>query len=143
MRIVKRYSNRKLYDTEARSYITLEEVGVLVRKGVDVKVLDNVSGEDLTTVILSQVLLEKEKKHQNRLPKSFFTSVIQSGTRIKDAIVERGGKIFGEGLESALQRLRIPTRTEFNKLSRTVSDMEKAMRRLEKKIEGGGRKKKK
>ena len=133
MRVIKRYSNRKLYDTEERRYVTLHEVGQLVRKGVDLKVLDNVSGDDLTTVTLSQVLLEKEKKHQNHLPKSFFTGVIQSGAKIKDAIFDRGGKLLGDSLQTTLRTLRIPTRAEFEKLAKVVVELEKTLKKLEKK----------
>lgn len=77
MRTIKRYSNRKLYDTEDKRYITLEQIAVLVRENQDIKVVDNQTGEDLTTVTLSQILLEQEKRKETSLPKSFFTNLIQ------------------------------------------------------------------
>src|SRR5262245_36275956 len=77
MRTIKRYSNRKLYDTEDKRYITLEQIAVLIREGQDIKVIDNQSGEDLTTVTLSQILLEQEKRKETTLPKSFFMNLIQ------------------------------------------------------------------
>lgn len=77
MRTIKRYSNRKLYDTEDKRYITLEQIAVLIREGQDIKVVDNQSGEDLTTVTLSQILLEQEKRKETTLPKSFFMNLIQ------------------------------------------------------------------
>jgi polyhydroxyalkanoate synthesis repressor PhaR len=77
MRTIKRYSNRKLYDTEDKRYITLDQIAALIRDGRDVKVVDNQTGEDLTTVTLSQILLEQEKRKEAPLPKSFFVSLIQ------------------------------------------------------------------
>ena len=80
MRTIKRYSNRKLYDTEDKRYITLEQIAALVRENKDIKVVDNQTGEDLTTVTLSQILLEQEKRKETSLPKSFFTNLIQRST---------------------------------------------------------------
>lgn len=132
MRVIKRYSNRKLYDTEDKRYVTLEEVSALVRAGADVKVLDNETNEDLTTVTLSQILLEKERKHHNTLPKTFFTSVLQSGTKIREALAEKADRFFGPGLENALKGLRIPSRSEFEALARTVAALEEKIAALEK-----------
>lgn len=85
MRIIKRYSNRKLYDTEDKRYITLEQIAELVRDGQDIKVVDNQTGEDLTTVTLSQILLEQEKRKEGKLPKSFFMDLVQrSSTSVAD-----------------------------------------------------------
>ena len=77
VRIIKRYSNRKLYDTEDKRYITLEQIQQLVKDGQDIKVVENQTGEDLTTVTLSQILLEQEKRKEGKLPKSFFMDLVQ------------------------------------------------------------------
>lgn len=134
MRVIKRYSNRKLYDTEDKRYVTLEEVAALVRGGADVKVLDNETEEDLTTVTLSQILLEKERKHKSQLPKSFFTNVLQSGAKIKEALVEQADRFFGPGLENALKSLRIPSRSEFDALVKTVESLEQKLEALDRKL---------
>jgi polyhydroxyalkanoate synthesis repressor PhaR len=87
MRTIKRYSNRKLYDTKDKRYITLEQISALVRDGEDIRVIDNQSGEDLTTVTLSQVLLDQEKKKEAPLPKWAFLEMIQrSGTSVLDGL---------------------------------------------------------
>ena len=70
MHIIKRYQNRKLYDTNTKKYITLAEISVLIIKGEDIQVLDNESGEDITAITLSQIILEQEKKHSGLLPGS-------------------------------------------------------------------------
>jgi len=56
--IVKKYSNRRLYDTEGSSYVTLEELADKIRQGADVRVLDAKTGEDLTQATLTQIILE-------------------------------------------------------------------------------------
>ncbi len=87
MRTIKRYSNRKLYDTEDKRYITLEQIGELVRDGHDIRVVENQTGEDLTNVTLSQILLEQEKRKEGNLPKSFFMNLIQrSSTSVVDFV---------------------------------------------------------
>lgn len=83
--IIKRYQNRKLYDTRNSSYVTLEDIGMLIRKGEDVRVLDNKTKEDLTSVTLMQILFEEEKKQRSLLPLHFLKKVIQEGS---GAIVE-------------------------------------------------------
>lgn len=79
MPVIKRYPNRKMYDTEAKKYITLEGVAALIRQGQEVTVVDHATGEDLTAVTLTQVIFEQEKKRSGFLPKSVLTGLIQAG----------------------------------------------------------------
>ncbi len=83
-RVVKRYANRKLYDTEEKRYVTLDQVAVLIREGAEIKVVDNESGEDLTSVTLSQILVEQEKKREGGLPKNFLNELVKSSTTLFD-----------------------------------------------------------
>jgi len=76
-RVVRRYGNRKLYDTEARRYVTLEDLAGLVAAGHDVTVLDQKTGEDLTNPTLVQVLLEAVKGGKNRIPRQVLTRLIR------------------------------------------------------------------
>jgi len=62
VRVIKRYPNRKLYDTDESRYITLKEIGVLVKEGTMVQIVDNNTGEDLTHDFLLQVIRAQEKK---------------------------------------------------------------------------------
>ncbi len=86
MRLIKRYPNRKLYDTEARQYISLEGVAELVRQGQDVRVTDHASGEDLTAQTLAQIISGQEKKQRGGMPHALLASLIQSGSQRLDAI---------------------------------------------------------
>ena len=76
---IKRYPNRKLYDTEAKQYITLDGIADLIRQGKDVTVVDYGSGEDLTALTLTQIILEQEKKQSGLLPRSILAGLIQTG----------------------------------------------------------------
>lgn len=80
MHLVKRYSNRKLYDASDRRQITLDGIAQLVRGGDDVKVVDNDSGEDITTVILTEILLEREREAEGPYSKSVLTGLVRAGT---------------------------------------------------------------
>ena len=78
-RIIKRYQNRKLYDTNASTYVTLDDIAILIRAGEDVQIIDNQSREDLTGITLTQIIFEQEKKKKSLLPLSTLRNIIQSG----------------------------------------------------------------
>lgn len=79
MILIKRYPNRKLYNTEAKQYITLEGVAALIRQGAEIRVIDHSSGEDLTVLTLTQIILEQERKQSGLLTNAFLTSLIRAG----------------------------------------------------------------
>ena len=84
-KIIKRYGNRKLYDTEQSRYVTLEEIFQMVKQGIDLKVIDNKSKEDLTMVTLTQIMLEEQKLNKNMLPLSVLKKLLQqSGESITE-----------------------------------------------------------
>jgi len=77
--IIKRYINRKLYNTEQKKYITLENIAELIRLGSEVQVIDNKSGEDITALTLTLIILEQEKKQTGVLSNSLLTTLIRAG----------------------------------------------------------------
>lgn len=79
MPVIKRYPNRKLYDTEAKRYITLNEIAALIRSGEEVVVTDHATDEDLTAVVLTQIIFEQEKLQKGFLPKSVLTNLVRAG----------------------------------------------------------------
>ncbi len=79
MPVIKRYPNRKLYDTMAKRYVTLEDITTLIRQGQEVTVIDHASGEDLTTVTLSQVILEQERKQEGFVPQAVLAGLVRAG----------------------------------------------------------------
>lgn len=80
--IIKKYSNRRLYDTSHKKYITLDEIGNLIKEGNEIKVIDSQTDEDITKVILMQVVLESEKNKEDILPASFLHMLIKYGNRM-------------------------------------------------------------
>lgn len=77
-KVIKRYANRKLYDTERSCYVTLDEIAQMIKEGDDVQVVDNKTKDDLTAVTLAQIIVEEEKK-VSRMPLKLLRSIIQSG----------------------------------------------------------------
>ncbi|MGB2692460.1 MAG: polyhydroxyalkanoate synthesis regulator DNA-binding domain-containing protein [Thermodesulfobacteriota bacterium] len=79
---IKKYSNRRLYDSTNKRYVTLEDIATLIREGSEIKVLDSQSGENITKVILIQVILESEKNREDILPVSFLHMLIKYGNQV-------------------------------------------------------------
>lgn len=78
-RLIKRYANRKMYDTERSRYVTLTEVAEMVRSGEDVKVIDNKTKDDLTEVTLTQALLDSERRQRGSVSLTGLRSLINTG----------------------------------------------------------------
>lgn len=89
MRVIKRYSNRKLYDTETKQYITLNQIANLVRENEELQVVDNTSGEDLTALTLSQIILEQEKKQKGFVPRSVLSALVEAGGKPMSSLRQR------------------------------------------------------
>ncbi len=78
-RTIKRYHNRKLYDTSSSTYVTLEDIAELVKRGDEVQVFDNSTKEDITGQTLAQIIFEEEKRKRSFLPLDTLRNLIQSG----------------------------------------------------------------
>jgi polyhydroxyalkanoate synthesis repressor PhaR len=98
MLIVKKYSNRRLYDTETSGYITLEELAEKIRLGAEVRVLDAKSGEDLTQSTLAQIILDS-RRAARLLPVELLTQLIRMGD---ESLAEFLGKYLSWALEMYL-----------------------------------------
>jgi polyhydroxyalkanoate synthesis repressor PhaR len=83
--VVKKYSNRKLYDTFTRRYVTLDVIAELLRRGDEVRVVDRTTGHDITAVTLSQILLDMERQRQSPIPEPLLV----------DLVKERGEQLIG------------------------------------------------
>lgn len=105
MKLIKRYTNRKLYDTERSCYVTLEEIAEMVRDGEEVKIIDNKSGDDLTTVTLAQIVFEEEKRDRRMLPLQTLRLIIQApGDFIQR--LSRPMQDFGEQTRQQVDRFK-------------------------------------
>lgn len=102
VRVIKRYANRKLYDTRDSRYVTLDHIADLVRNGEEVKVLDNNSKRDLTKVTLAQIIYEEQKNgHATAWSVSSLRGFIQDGRQRLLSTLKEGpvGKFVGRAEE--------------------------------------------
>jgi len=74
--VIRKYANRRLYDTQKSKYVTLEDLCDLVKQGVNFEVVDVKTGEDLTRSVLTQIIFEQESKGYNLLPINFLRHII-------------------------------------------------------------------
>lgn len=94
--LIKRYANRKLYNTETSRYITLRGIAELIEQGTDLRVIDNESGEDITSVTLSQVLVEGERSNR-AVPRTLLSDLIQRSGDVLYGALKRGVGDASEG----------------------------------------------
>ena len=73
---IKKYANRRLYDTESSSYITLDRLAAMIREGRDFEVVDAKSGEDITHQVLTQIIVDEESRGATMLPVNFLRQLI-------------------------------------------------------------------
>ena len=99
IRQIRRYGSRKLYDTEESRYVSLEEVGELVRRGQEVQVVDTQSGDDVTAQTLAQVILEESKGGASPISSQFLHTLIRRG----EEIVTTGVEQLSTGVDRLLQ----------------------------------------
>jgi polyhydroxyalkanoate synthesis repressor PhaR len=108
-RLVKRYGNRKLYDTSESRYVTLDEIGRWVKAGEDVKILENDTGEDLTAVTFAQIILEEERRKSGLLSLRVLRDLIQHGESALQGLaakVESGIDVIRSAPERAGRRVQ-------------------------------------
>jgi polyhydroxyalkanoate synthesis repressor PhaR len=86
--VIKRYQNRKLYNTQLKKYVTLEELEDLIKSDQDIMVIDNRTGKDITAITLSQIIFEFEKNRSGFLPIKLLLSLVQSGGNRIDELKE-------------------------------------------------------
>lgn len=109
LRLIKRYGNRKLYDTSESRYITLDEIARLVRSGNDVKVIDNENGDDLTAITFAQIILEEEKRRSSLISLGLLRELVQHGEDTLAQLrsqVEKGVEAIGTIGEKAGRRMQ-------------------------------------
>jgi polyhydroxyalkanoate synthesis repressor PhaR len=130
--LIKRYANRKLYDTEASRYITLKGISDLVRAGKEVRVVDNETGEDITPLVLSQIVVEGQKQGRERgggITHTVLTELIQKGGDALLGIVRRGVDDVAdnlldvrEGVRRWMDRQGEASRFDPGEIARSVHD---------------------
>ncbi len=145
--LIKKYANRKLYDTQTSRYITLEGIAELVRDGHEIHVVDRDTGQDLTQVTLSQLVLSAEKRGPARLVDAGADAIHDRGQALLDYVrktlnvpgdlvnqVERRRgdleAMVDEAIERALRRLRIPSRRDIDRLNERIDRISAELKKL-------------
>ncbi len=95
--LIKRYANRKLYNTQTSRYITLKGIAELVDAGEEVRVIDNETGEDITSVALSQILVDTEREGRT-VSQTLLSDLIQRGGDALYGALKRGVEDASEGV---------------------------------------------
>ena len=145
--LIKKYANRKLYDTQTSHYITLEGIADLVRDGHTIQVVDRDSGQDLTQVILSQIVLSEEKRGPARLVDAGADALHDRGQALLDYVrktLNVPGELVGQverrrgdveamvddAIERALRRLRIPSRHDLDRINERMDQLSGQLNKL-------------
>jgi len=103
--LIKRYANRKLYNTATSRYITLKGIAELLDSGEEVRVIDNESGEDITKVALSQILVDTERSNADA-PTGLLSQILGKGGDALYEALRRGVDDASDNLEDVQERLR-------------------------------------
>lgn len=116
-RLIKRYANRKLYDTANSRYVTLEEVAALLQAGEDVRIIDNQSKADITAVTLAQILVEEEKRGrqpraQGGLRQLLQRRIAEPVLQIRSTVEESVSRLLKSDPASPKAEVRTETRSE-------------------------------
>lgn len=141
--LIKKYANRKLYDTQTSRYITLEGISKLVRDGCEIQVVERDSGRDLTPLVLSQIVVGEEKRGSDGAVDSlqdrgqalfdYVRRTLSGPASMVTSRVERGRSELEElvdtAVERALTRLSIPTRRDVEALNARIDQLESRLPR--------------
>lgn len=102
-KIIKRYQNRKLYDTQQSCYVTLEDIAKMIRQNEEVVVIDNKSKNDITASTLTQIIFESEKKASQYAPLFTLREIIQNGNGSISSYLAKLGAFPFEQLSKPMQ----------------------------------------
>jgi polyhydroxyalkanoate synthesis repressor PhaR len=142
--LIKKYANRKLYDTRTSRYITLEGISRLVREGHDIEVLDRDTGRDLTPLVLSQIVMGEEKRggddngreivqDRGQALIEYVRRTLTAPAALVSSEVGRRRSEFEDLVEMAvaraLEKLSIPSRRDIDALNARVDELERRLER--------------
>ena len=105
-RLIKRYDNRKLYDTASSEYVSLSDIAELVRSGETVRVVDNATGRDLTAQTLTQIILEEGKNGKAAIPSDILHQLLRRSEEALDTGFEQLRTTVDGLVQTSLGRLR-------------------------------------
>lgn len=127
--VIKKYANRRLYNTDTSSYVTLEDLCTMVKEGADFIVYDAKSGEDLTRQILTQVIFEQESSGEHLLPTNFLRTLIgYYDNSLKDFVphyLENAMKTFTSNQEKMREMMGMGNLGSFGQVAAQLEEIGK------------------
>ncbi len=106
---IRKYENRRLYDTSNSRYINLDEIAAMIRQGADVQVLDARTGEDLTRLVLTQIIVEDAKEREFALPLDVLRQLVIASGRASQEALANYAKAVMSWYETAYRAFGTPT----------------------------------
>ena len=140
-KIIKRYTNRKLYDTVESRYVTLDEIAEMVKAGGEVRILDNRTKEDLTSVTLAQIIFEEEKKTSKMSLRTLKDLIRHGGERAQQFVegtqAELRGKVEGirQAAEQRVQTLLPKVQATGDRAKDLVAASQEAVSQFQRKVD--------
>jgi len=133
-RIIKRYSNRKLYDTKDSRYVTLLQIAEMVRAGEEVQIIDNNTKDDLTEVTLAQIIYEEQKSHSRNVPLQTLKDLIHSRTERVLADLREGpiGRLIPGG--KAEEKVEVPKDAKPTLVDQAKEKLEEVQHQLDERV---------
>ncbi len=140
-KIIKRYTNRKLYDTVESRYVTLDEIAEMVKAGVEVRIIDNSSKDDLTSVTLAQIIFEEEKKTSKMNLRTLKDLIRYGGERaaqlVEDTQAELRGRVEAvrQAAEQRVQTLLKTGQQTSDRAKEMVATSQEAVAQFQRRVD--------
>ncbi len=140
-KVIKRYTNRKLYDTVESRYVTLDEIADMIKGGAEVKIVDNRTKEDLTSVTLAQIIFEEEKKTSRMSLKTLRDLIRQGGEYAQQLVEGTQAELRGrveavrQAAEQRVQTLLTRGQQTSDRARELVQGSQEAMAAFQKKVD--------
>jgi len=132
-RHIKRYDNRKLYDTEASEYVSLDDIAEMVRDGTTVRVVDDATGEDRTAQTLTQIILEEGKNGRQVIPSDLLHQLLRRGGKALDLGLDQLRTTVDGLVQNSVDRLKDLVQSP---RADEIDDLHSQLRELEKRLSG-------
>jgi polyhydroxyalkanoate synthesis repressor PhaR len=133
VRLIKRYESRKLYDTEESRYVSLDQIAEWVRRGQEVRVMDNSSSEDVTAQTLTQVILEEGRNGESKISSELMHELVRFGEKAWSSGVDHVQQGVDRVVQASIDRLAPvrQARAEMTRLRSRLEELEESLTDLE------------
>lgn len=131
-RFIRKYENRKLYDTVEKTYVSLSDLAGYIREGDEVRVIESPSGEDVTARTLTNIVVEAERSGEEPLSSSFLHDVIRWGGQVVTMTVDQVEQQFDRLAKASVERLKPvrEAREEMQELLKRIESLEAKLEQL-------------